>query len=212
MRVRLEGIAQTGAHHEQSRRSLWGGYISSDDVDADTARVSKLGGSVHRPPTDIPNVGRFAVAADPLGAVFSLFKWNTPGTPEGGRKPGQVGWNELHSNDWPKAWDFYSAMFGWQKDAAIDMGAMGIYQTFNVAGGSGGTGGMFNSPASAQARACFWMYYFVAGNIDAAAERVTKSGGTIMHPPQEVPGGQWIVQASDPQGAVFALLGNRATS
>jgi predicted enzyme related to lactoylglutathione lyase len=192
---------------DMSVKPHWGGYISSDDVDADAARVSKLGGSVHRLPTDIPNVGRFAVVADPLGATFCLFKWNATGTPEGGRKLGRVGWNELHSSDWPKAWEFYSTLFGWQKQQAVDMGPMGTYQTFNAAGVTDGTGGMFNSPAAAQVRACFWMYYFTVDSIDAATERVTKHGGTIMHPAQQVPGGIWIVQASDPQGAVFALLG-----
>ena len=35
------------------------------------------------------------------------------------------------------------------------------------------------------------------------------SGGKVMHGPMEVPGGGWIVQAADPQGATFALLGSR---
>ena len=34
-------------------------------------------------------------------------------------------------------------------------------------------------------------------------------GGKILHGPSQVPGGGWIVQASDPQGASFALVGSR---
>src|SRR6476659_626305 len=43
----------------------WLGYIYADDVDAKTGAIKKAGGSVMRPPTDIPDVGRFSVVADP---------------------------------------------------------------------------------------------------------------------------------------------------
>ena len=36
--------------------------------------------------------------------------------------------------------------------------------------------------------------------------RVQQGGGQILHGPMEVPGGSWIVQCTDPQGALFALL------
>jgi len=47
-------------------------YIAVDDVDASVAKVEELGGKIHRPPTDIPGVGRFSIIADPTGAVLSL--------------------------------------------------------------------------------------------------------------------------------------------
>ena len=40
-------------------------------------------------------------------------------------------------------------------------------------------------------------------------ELMSSDGGKIMHGPQQVPGGGWIVQAADPQGAAFALVGTR---
>ena len=55
-------------------RPAWMGYIGVDDVDAYADKVKAAGGAIHRPPTDIPNVGRFAVASDPTGAGFILFK------------------------------------------------------------------------------------------------------------------------------------------
>ena len=58
---------------------------------------------------------------------------------------------------------------------------------------------MFNSPAARAER--FWLYYFNVADIDAAAKRVADGGGKIMHGPQQVPGGGWIVQAADPHGA-----------
>ena len=99
-------------------------------------------------------------------------------------------------------------MFGWLKGDAMDMGPMGTYQLFTIGGAA--VGAMFNSPAvHADAAARFWLYYFNVGDIDAAAKRVGDGGGKITHGPQQVPGGRWIVQGSDPQGAAFALLGSK---
>ena len=52
----------------------------------------------------------------------------------------------------------------------------------------------------------FWLYYVNVEAIDAAAGRVKAGGGSVLNGPMEVPGSRWIVQCSDPQGAMFALL------
>jgi predicted enzyme related to lactoylglutathione lyase len=51
-----------------------------------------------------------------------------------------------------------------------------------------------------------WSFYFNVDGIDAAAERLNGAGGQVLMGPHEVPGGSWIVQAIDPQGAHFALV------
>jgi predicted enzyme related to lactoylglutathione lyase len=48
----------------------WGVYVTVDDVDAIAAKVEELGGTLLRPPADIPNVGRFCVIQDPQGAAL----------------------------------------------------------------------------------------------------------------------------------------------
>ena len=48
-------------------------YVMVDDVDAATAKAEELGGSVKRPPMDIPGVGRMSVIQDPTGAHFATF-------------------------------------------------------------------------------------------------------------------------------------------
>jgi len=64
-------------------RRSWMGYIAVDDVKKVADKVKAAGGAIHRPPTEIPNVGTFAVAGDPSGAGFLLFKG------EGGEAPKQ---------------------------------------------------------------------------------------------------------------------------
>ena len=185
----------------------WEGYIAVADVDAAAARIAAAGGKTYRPPADIPGVGRFAVMADPQGATFMLFRGATgdarpaatPGT------PGHVGWQELHAGDGPSAFAFYAGQFGWEKHEAMDMGPMGVYQLFGLAGsGNVSTGGMMTkTPETSRPH---WLYYFNVEAIDAAVARIDSAGGKVVHGPQEVPGGSWIVNAVDPQGAMFALV------
>jgi predicted enzyme related to lactoylglutathione lyase len=51
----------------------WQVYFSVDDTDASFAKAVSLGATSFREPTDIPP-GRFAVLADPQGAVFHIIK------------------------------------------------------------------------------------------------------------------------------------------
>jgi predicted enzyme related to lactoylglutathione lyase len=185
----------------------WIGYVAVDDVDASTDKAKALGGAVHVPPTDIPEVGRFAVIADPQGAALAMIRLqgSDPDQPPAPGTPGRVGWHELMASDREKAFIFYAALFGWEKSDAVDMGEMGIYQLFATGGQA--IGGMFDKPPMIPAP--FWLYYVNVGDIDAALERVKAAGGTILNGPMEVPGGDWILQGSDPQGAAFALVGKR---
>jgi len=183
----------------------WSGYVEVADVDAAAAKAVSLGGSVCMPPMDIPGVGRFAVVADPQGAVIALFHGMGEVPPAPPMTDGTVGWNELLAADAPAVWPFYEAMFGWTRDQALDMGPMGTYQLFAAAGVV--CGGMMTKPAHIPAP--FWGYYFAVPDIDAAQARALAGGGTLLNGPMEVPGGAWVVQMTDPQGVYFAMVGMR---
>ena len=184
----------------------WTGYIGVADTDATAKRIAAAGGRILHAPDDIPNVGRFAVAADPGGATFMLL---TPQSPEQApppielNSPGYIGWHELYAGTGQEAaFAFYSALFGWATIETLDMDAMGKYRIFGAAGVP--FGGMMDKPADAPAAA--WAFYVNVDGIDAAIERIKSNGGKVLMGPHEVPGGSWIVQALDPQGASFALV------
>ncbi len=184
-------------------RPMWMGYIGVDDVDAYAGKVTAAGGAVMRAPTDIPNVGRFAVVADPQGVSFILFKGNGEAMPPADpTKPGNFCWRELHANDGAAAFDFYESLFGWGRGQPMDMGAEGLYRIFNF--GDAMAGGIMTKGAHEPMP--HWVYYVQVEAADSAAARVTAGGGKVMYGPQQVPGGQWMVFASDPQGATFGLL------
>ena len=54
---------------------MWGSYVTVADCDATAAQCTALGGTVCVAPTDIPNVGRFAMLQDPQGATLSVIAY-----------------------------------------------------------------------------------------------------------------------------------------
>jgi hypothetical protein len=187
-------------------RPSWLGYVGVNDVDAVADGIKRLGGTVHVPPQDVPSVSRFSIAVDPQVATIAILQWLDAAQeqPPDMDAPGRVGWHELLAADWEKAWAFYSELFAWRKENA-DIGAVGTYQLFSAGGQT--IGGMFTKPPTEPVP--FWLYYFNVGDIDAAMKRVKAGSGHILTGPIEVPGNRWIVQCTDPQGAIFALVGKR---
>lgn len=183
----------------------WMGYLAVDDADASVARIRQAGGSVLRAPEDIPGIGRFAVVADPHGASFIVMKGfsDEPPTRPASDTPGHVGWHELQAGNLEAALAFYQSQFGWTQAEAVDMGPIGLYQLFATGGPAVG-GMMAKMP---EAPAPFWLYYFNVAAVDAAVAKVMQLGGQVLMGPQQVPGGSWIVQCTDPQGALFAIVG-----
>jgi hypothetical protein len=55
-----------------------------------------------------------------------------------------------------------------------------------------------------------WAIYFRVPDITSAVERIKAKGGTVINGPMEVPGGDMIVNAMDPQGAAFSLHAKKA--
>jgi predicted enzyme related to lactoylglutathione lyase len=84
------------------------------------------------------------------------------------------------------------------------MAEMGVYQLFAVSGVDLGgimTDRQFPRPA--------WLAYFRVDGIERAAGRIVAAGGQVIYGPAEVPGGGWIVNGVDPEGAMFALTGTK---
>jgi uncharacterized protein len=203
--TRAAGIMQmTDDAKKAGARMGWTGYVGVDDVDASTEKAKGLGATVCMPPMDIPTVGRFSVIQDPGGAVIALFRGAGEMPEEAPIErgtPGRIGWHEVYAADGQQALAFYQALFGWKKTEEMDMGAMGKYHIFMASADQGG--GMMTKPPHAPAPT--WLYYFNVESIEAAANRVKSAGGQVSTGPMEVPGGGWVLQGFDPQGAYFAL-------
>jgi predicted enzyme related to lactoylglutathione lyase len=186
----------------------WTSYVSVSDVEQTCVRAEELGGKVLVAPTDIPEVGRFAVIADPSGATIAPFHSNNPSPP----KPDQPAentfcWSECLTTDSKATADFYSKLFGWRVEAhEMDLGTgPTAYHVFhageNMVGGS-----MDLPPPAVQSGAkSHWLYYLMVGDVDASAKKATELGGAVTCPPTDIPEMGRFCVITDPQGAMVAL-------
>jgi len=51
-----------------------------------------------------------------------------------------------------------------------------------------------------------WLPYAMVESADEAVKGISANGGTVVHGPMEVPAGDRVAVAVDPQGAMFAVL------
>jgi predicted enzyme related to lactoylglutathione lyase len=177
----------------------WLVYIGTPDVDGTAAAAERLGGKVLKAPDDIPNVGRFAVLADPQGAAFAIFKPSA--MPDGGAPSTGFSWHELATSDQQAALAFYSELFGWSRGPAHDMGPAGIYQLIEQGGAQ--IGGIYKVMDASKPP--HWLTYIGVKSVDRAAAAARTAGGRVTQGPMEVPGGSRIAQILDPQGGAFAV-------
>jgi predicted enzyme related to lactoylglutathione lyase len=188
---------------------FWAMYIGVPKVEEAAVQIKRLGGTAHTEVIEIPNVGRMQLMMDPQGAAFYIFQpARDEQRPEGAPEIGEGSWHELMTTDAPAAMKFYQQLFGWQPSEAMDMGGMGKYQMFNRPHGM--IGGMMNKPPEMANVPPNWQIYFRVADVHAATERIKANGGKILNGPMEVPGGDWVVNAMDPQGAAFGLHARKA--
>lgn len=190
--------------------SHWLAYIGTPDVDATAREARKRGGRIHVPPQDIPEQGRFAVLADPHGVVFAAYTPKREPAPPRAPELGDCSWHEIAAGDDKQAFEFFSALFGWQKHGpGHDMGPLGRYQEYEVPGTPFPIGGIYKRPADMPAPPHI-MLYFRVDDVGPKAAQVKALGGHIVNGPMEVPGGDHIVVCGDPQDGAFALHHRKA--
>jgi predicted enzyme related to lactoylglutathione lyase len=86
----------------------------------------------------------------------------------------------------------------------MPMGEMGDYSFLGHDGGV--IGAVMKAPPGETPG---WNYFFRVGDIDEAKLRIEEAGGSIVQEPMEVPGGDFVIYAKDPQGAKFGVVGSR---
>ncbi len=188
---------------------FWAMYIAVPRLEDAVAQIATRGGKTHTPVIAIPGVGRMQMMMDPQGAAFYVIEpASSEQRPEGAPEVGDASWRELMTTDMTAAMKFYQEVFGWQPGESMDMGPIGKYQIFNRSHGQ--IGGIMNKPPEMANVPPNWQIYFRGPDADAAAERVKANGGTILNGPMDVPDGDRIVNAMDPQGAAFGLHSKKA--
>lgn len=118
-------------------------------------------------------------------------------------------WNELVTSDQNASGDFFSKLFGWERQE-VDMGPQGTYTLFQENGTD--VAGMMN-PATdySRSRPPFWSAYIEVDDVDGYVARVEELGGTIIAPPEDIPNVGRVCMIADPKGAPVCLMAPAAS-
>lgn len=193
---------------EAGARPIWMPYLYAADVDATLSAIEAEGATVQMPPADLP-VGRIAMVTDPQGVpIYVMHPIPPEGNPDAvsdvfSREAVQhARWNELASPDLEASKRFYARYFGFEFNEAMSMGEMGDYCFIDR--GDKRLGAIMQRQNENQPAA--WLIYFGVPSVTKAKAAIEQNGGSVLMGPQEVPGGEWVIAATDPQGAGFGLV------
>ena len=188
-------------------KPTWLGYLHVNNVDAAVAAIEADGGKKLMK-MDLP-VGQIAMVTDPMGTPFYVMNpIPPPGKPDAvsdvfdPKAEQRVQWNELQSPDLARAKTFYAKHFGFEFNEVMPMGAMGDYCFVDHSGLR--LGAIMQKPE--QSPIASWLFYFGVPSAAAAKRAIEAGGGKVTNGPHQVPGGDWIITATDPQGAPFGVV------
>ncbi|MGC5341644.1 VOC family protein [Streptomyces sp. DT24] len=199
-RVGNAAVAALSPIYRPEQLPAWTVSFAVEDTDATVETVRAAGGGLLVGPMDVFDQGRFAVVADPSGAVFSLWQAHAFHGAELLNAPGTMGWVELVTHQADRARTFYPTVFGW-----TDHTSQGYVQWSKDGSHFGGLREMAaDMPPEEPAH---WLPYFVVPNVDSTAATAQSGGGDVLLQPLDVPSGPRIAVIRDPHGAVFGIYG-----
>jgi predicted enzyme related to lactoylglutathione lyase len=176
----------------------WMAYISVPDLDAAAKRITEAGGQLIKGPEDIPNVGRFAIGADPQGIGFTLFRSAT-GDPPGDAmpNPNEFCWDDLFTSDFAGAKAFYGKVVGWGAKVVEGMDDAEAFTMGELMEASLAKPGAGVSPG--------WTPHIFTPDLAAAVAKAKSLGATVVQDVASIPFGSYAV-LKDPLGGQFGLF------
>jgi predicted enzyme related to lactoylglutathione lyase len=177
----------------------WNNYLRVEDVDAAVAAIEPRGGQTIVAPNDIPP-GRFATVQTPGGALFSLFREANDDDTDLPLEEGGIHWRELYTAD--VAGDRAMLESLDLPTSEMEMPDGTVYTLINNDGPTR-AGAL---PPPMEGAPSHWLAWIRIADVDAAAGRVTRNGGTLMGDLFDVPGVGRMVVARDPGGIHFGLI------
>ncbi len=179
--------------------TAWSSYVLVDDVDAAARRCAAAGGRVLREPGDIPDVGRFAVLADPWGAVVFPFRAAGEESPPPALPPpaGTFCWETLVTPEPAKAIAFYGKVIG--------------FGTGRTPSGEGtvltaGDAMVADVQPARPGGPSYWATYVAVDGAEATRDRAVRLGGKVIVPRVDVPKVGVVSFVADPSGAALGLF------
>ena len=119
------------------------------------------------------------------------------------RPSGSFCWIDIATTDANRAVAFYSQLFNW-RSTTQDMGSQGTYTVLHL--GDHDLGGMYELRGPMfDGVPPHWMHYVAVDQLEEKLETTRALGGSVLTPPQEIPGKGRTSIIEDPEGAKLAL-------
>ncbi|MCU7825328.1 VOC family protein [Kitasatospora sp. DSM 101779] len=199
-------VAAVGPLTEEGSSPAWTLYFRTPDADATAKAAEQHGGTVRAEPFDVMSNGRMAQLSDPAGVQFAIWQAGETQGLDAVTDANTFCWAELHTADPAAATAFYQALFGWRTET-VEMPGM-AYTVYSTAEGGSERETSFGGVAPLQSpdEPVRWVPYFEVTEVDAVLARAEHAGGQVVMPGMDVPGVGRLGWATDPHGAVFAII------
>jgi uncharacterized protein len=176
----------------------WNVYFATDDCDGTAKRISDAGGTLLTDPTDVMDLGRMAVAMDPVDARFRLWQGRAHIGCQVVNEPNSLVRNDLVTAYAGPARDFYKVVFGYTLDRNEDLPDLDF--TFLRRPDGHEVAGIASIPGTPSSG---WTTMFEVADTDAVVERAMAAGGRASDPEDMLYAR--IATITDPFGAEFSV-------
>ncbi|MFC3995452.1 VOC family protein [Nocardiopsis sediminis] len=189
-----------GEPSDPTERCNWTTYLATDDIDAALRVVEDAGGAVVVAHQEIGDTGGMAIAREPAGTVFGLWRPGLLRGAEAHSVPGAPLWAEVTSKDTQTTSAALARVFGYttERMSGFDYTTL-ISDGAPVCGVYGGADERVSEGHGA------WLTYFGVVSADAAVQAAEERGGRALRAAANSPYGRWAMIA-DPFGAHFAAM------
>jgi uncharacterized protein len=185
-----------------ARPTAWSSFVCVVGAEAIVESIRANGGTVLSDAFDVMDMGRMAVAADPTGAIFSLWQPKNHIGFDLQDETGSCCWFELNTRGSAAAEAFYTAVFGYSTKKSTEPME---YTEFQIGGTS--LAGMTPMSPEMEGVPPHWLIYFAVNDCAAAVEAAKAMGSVVLYGPITVPTVGDIACLTDLQGAPIGIIG-----
>ncbi len=181
----------------------WTLYLSVASVKEGLLNAKANGGSVVMEPTDVPDIGRFALVADADGAIFALFKSAKGDQFDRAEGSGDWDWNELWAKRPADATQLYEAV----ADYSSEQVTYGKEVTYRLIADEVTRGCVGDAPKGQSPK---WIPFVRVDDLDASFAKARKLKAKVRRKPYVIYGVGRAAVLSDPTGATFGMIERKA--
>lgn len=180
--------------------ALWIAMLSSSNLNDTVSKIQKSGGTLHTPPTALPDRGSYAIAKDPEGALFGLLKSDSGDPADASAATGDFIWLDLFAKDTQQAANFYKQLANYTVTSDDSQGANRRF----LSSADKYRAGIVPRPPEANRSG--WLPYVRVNDVNATLKKVEAAGGVVMVAPDKSLFDGNLAIFADPSGGILGII------